>query len=268
MTDKEILAELKKSYEYLSDIRENGCVDHCSGQLNSKIIDMLNIAKRNIEDSYFEFYKTLDRENLRVKSLENNEKVYIARTIDGDYEIGEDSDNLTCIDADYFWYEDQDFLDSEINYDNKYYANLWITENDRKQGYVTRYYKDFVDLKDAIEELRTYFYDGNCVCVEIYDFNDVLQYSCDEESEEFYIDDLKIVKINEDIINKYIDSWSNHKQLPINEKLLYYENDENLFIAIDNTAGNCWTEEFKTETDAQNWLLGKDMEKGDMDIEV
>ena len=32
MTNKEILAELKRSWEYLYDIRENGCIDHCTGQ--------------------------------------------------------------------------------------------------------------------------------------------------------------------------------------------------------------------------------------------
>ena len=43
MTDKEILAELKKSYEYLRDIRENGCYDHCSGQMETNIDKLDNI---------------------------------------------------------------------------------------------------------------------------------------------------------------------------------------------------------------------------------
>ena len=37
MTNKEILAELKMSYEYLRDIRENGCIDHCCGQMKYNI---------------------------------------------------------------------------------------------------------------------------------------------------------------------------------------------------------------------------------------
>ena len=113
MTDKEILAELKRSYEYLYDIRENGCVDHCKGQMKDNI-DKLELAKSYIEDIYFDFYKTLDKKDLRVKSLEDKvdgDKVYIARNVDGDYEVGEDYWSMTCGDLEYYWYEDSDFLD-------------------------------------------------------------------------------------------------------------------------------------------------------------
>ena len=37
MTDKELLAELKISYENLRDIRENGCIDHCNGQMKDNV---------------------------------------------------------------------------------------------------------------------------------------------------------------------------------------------------------------------------------------
>lgn len=110
MSDKEILAELKKSYEYLTDIRENGSYDHCNGQLSRKVIDKLNTAKENIKDIYSAFYMKLNKEDLRVKSLEDDEKVYIASSVDGDYEVGENLYNMTCADLDYYWYEDQDFL--------------------------------------------------------------------------------------------------------------------------------------------------------------
>ena len=97
MNDKEILAELKKSYEYLNDIRENGCFDHCNGQLDSEMINKLNIAKRNIEDVYFSFYKTLNIEDLRVYSLEDKfNKVYISSDVGDDYDT--DDGILTCMD--------------------------------------------------------------------------------------------------------------------------------------------------------------------------
>lgn len=117
MTDKEILAELKKSYEYLSDIRENGSFDHCNGQLKAEMVDMLNIAKRNIQDVYFVFYNTLDKEDLRVKSLEDKEKIYIASSADADYEVGENSYCMTCEDLDYYWYEDLNFLDEDLEHE-------------------------------------------------------------------------------------------------------------------------------------------------------
>ena len=98
MTNKEILAELKISYEKLRDIRENGCIDHCSGQMRDNI-DKLDKAINYIEDIYYDFYQTLDKEDLRVKSLE--------------HKVGEELHCMTCCDLDYFWYEDSDFLDED-----------------------------------------------------------------------------------------------------------------------------------------------------------
>lgn len=109
MTDKEILAELKRSYEYLKDIRENGCVDHSSGQMRENISKLDN-ALSDIQDIYYDFYNTLDKEDLRVQQLERKtgDKVYISPSIDGDYEI--QKTHMTCFDLDYFWYEDEDFI--------------------------------------------------------------------------------------------------------------------------------------------------------------
>ena len=117
MTDKEILAGLKISYEKLYDIRENSCVDHCDGQLENNLIKKIEIAKSTVEDIYSEFYKTLDKESLRVKQLENDDnKVYIASDVSCDYES--DDYDLTCTETEYYWYEDQDFLtDEELEYD-------------------------------------------------------------------------------------------------------------------------------------------------------
>ena len=115
MTDKEILAELKISYENLRDIRENGCIDHCNGQMKNNI-DKLDKAINYVEDIYYDFYQTLDKEDLRVKSLEHKvdgDKIYICRCVDGDYEVGKELHCMTCCDLDYFWYEDSDFLDED-----------------------------------------------------------------------------------------------------------------------------------------------------------
>lgn len=114
MTDKEILAELKKSYEYLQDIRENGCIDHCDGQMNSNI-NLLEQAIDNISTIYEDFYKTLDIEQLRVKQLEyDSNRVYISECVDGDYkELNYDTHEeiyFTCGDVDYYWYDENDFV--------------------------------------------------------------------------------------------------------------------------------------------------------------
>ena len=117
MTDKEILAELKRSYEYLRDIRENGstAIDHCSGQMKDNL-DKLYESINNIADIYSDFYKTLDLESLRVKKLEDTEdyKIYICSDIIGDYvsfnfDTGE-INYFTCEDVSYYWYDDYTFL--------------------------------------------------------------------------------------------------------------------------------------------------------------
>ena len=119
MTDKEILAELKISYENLRDIRENGCIDHCDGQMEDNI-DKLDKAIDYIADIYYDFYKTLDKEDLRVELLEKkvDGKVYIENDISGDYIVDTKNENnyfedvyMTCEDLDYFWYNDRKFLD-------------------------------------------------------------------------------------------------------------------------------------------------------------
>lgn len=118
MTDKEILAQLKKSYEYLYDIRENGCEDHCSGQLKSDLIDKIEQAKENIIDVYSSFYETLDKESLRVKSLEKNgDKVYISNDVSYDYQINDYM--ITCSDVDFFWYNDNDFIMEDYDVENE-----------------------------------------------------------------------------------------------------------------------------------------------------
>ena len=118
MTDKEILAELKRSYEYLVDIRENGSVDNCSGQMKDNL-DKLDETINNIADIYSDFYKTLDLESLRVKKLEDSEdyNIYIGNYVDADYVVYNvntkeiyDTYNITSGDVSYYWYEDYGFL--------------------------------------------------------------------------------------------------------------------------------------------------------------
>ena len=111
MTDKEILASLKKSYEYLKDIRENGCADHCNGQMKDNI-DTLDNTVSSIEDIYYDFYRTLDAKELKVDKLSDEfEQVYIDNDISGDY-MTSDKIYITCEDSTYYWYKDKEFLNN------------------------------------------------------------------------------------------------------------------------------------------------------------
>ena len=127
MTNKEILAQLKKSYEYLTDIRENGCADHCNGQLEMGI-DKLDQAISNLEDIYGDFCNSLNEDlvisgklNFFEDDTKNIRKILIDKDISGGYEIvlnNGDSEYVTCEDVEYKWYEDEDFLTKLLEKDN------------------------------------------------------------------------------------------------------------------------------------------------------
>ena len=115
MTNREILAELKRSYEYLYDIIENGNEEHFNGQLKADNINLLEEAKNNIEAVYRGFYKTLDKEE--VKIIYNGETYYIDNEASGDYKLTYNDDNdydfITCGDVGYYWYNDEDDYDED-----------------------------------------------------------------------------------------------------------------------------------------------------------
>lgn len=108
MTNKEILAELKKSYEYLLDIRENGCADHCSGQLETTNINSLEIAINEITKVYDSFRATLDDNECLVEIKGNT--YLIGHTVSVDYDVPNDDIYINCFDIGYYWYNDNNFL--------------------------------------------------------------------------------------------------------------------------------------------------------------
>lgn len=66
----------------------------------------------------------------------------------------------------------------------------------------------------------------------------------------------KIYHITSDEAEKIIFEWENNPEA--NKNLYICENiyeDEIRFVGIDNTDGNCWTEEFNTLEEAKDWLL-------------
>lgn len=125
MTDKEILAQLKKSYEYLYDIRENGCEDHCNGQLRGFSIEQLESAMNNLANIYSTLRESLSDDEVLIilKGIEfgdNQGTYYIGNSICEDYsDVYSNEDDcfysITCKDIGYYWYDDQEFLLSENN---------------------------------------------------------------------------------------------------------------------------------------------------------
>lgn len=59
-------------------------------------------------------------------------------------------------------------------------------------------------------------------------------------------------------LSKLLDLWSKGKAK--RTRLLAYSPKDKLWIAIDNSTNDCWTEEFHTRKGAINYLEGEDPE--------
>lgn len=105
MTDKEILAELKRSYEYLDDITENGSELHCNGQMSKELAMQLIEAKDKIAKVYSEFYKILDKNELYVKN-----GIYISDDVSAEYMKKDEYFTVDIFEDYYEWWNDNKFL--------------------------------------------------------------------------------------------------------------------------------------------------------------
>lgn len=118
MTNKEILAELKQSYEYMNDIFENEYE-----QLTKEEKAKLNVIANEIYDIYSSFWNRIwNKEELTIKNEyqdDEKETLLIGNNPCADYttqnkETGElDSIGIiTCADLGYYWYKDKEFLNN------------------------------------------------------------------------------------------------------------------------------------------------------------
>lgn len=146
-------------------------------------------------------------------------------------------------------------LVNDYKNDKGFFIIFWETELDRDQGYSSDYYRSFNSLDDAIKEAREFFNEGACASLEIINNKNEVYFCCDKESEDFYINGTIISCVDKELLSNYVNNWCEHKELPIKKDLLYCKEDDK-FVAVDNSSGNCWTEEFKTEEEVHNWLLG------------
>lgn len=143
---------------------------------------------------------------------------------------------------------------------NTFYIQVWGTELDRNNGFSVRDDRVFDNIDSAIEYAREEFEKYKYASLEIVDSENKLYFCKDEESEDIYINGTKICFVPEKLLGKYVECWTDKKELPTKEELLYSK-EGNKFVAVDNTSGDCWVEEFDNEKDAQNWLLGIEKEE-------
>ncbi len=135
----------------------------------------------------------------------------------------------------------------------EYTIKYWKTEKDRDERNTNWVKKKFNSFEDALQRGRKLFNRNNWFSMEIGDQINNIYFYKENAFEEFYINDLSIVKENKDYLNKYVDDWINKKEMPPNEKLFYCE-DGNKYIAVDNTTNNCSIEEFTNEKDVLKCL--------------
>lgn len=136
---------------------------------------------------------------------------------------------------------------------------IWETDWHRESGESFIYDETFEDYEMALKMARKLYEDNNYASIMILGSKNESLYCCDDESEEFYFDNKIISCVSEDIVSEYIDNWANNKDQTFKGNLLYCKKND-VYVAIDNTSGDCWVEEFSSEMAAQDWLLGKDKE--------
>ena len=107
MENREVLAELKISWEYLQDIKDNYIL---GDEKDTLIKYAMNIIAEIYSDVRENMYDDECMINIKGKGT-----YYIGGCVSQDYmEVYNDEDNSTefptCADLGYFWYEDKDFI--------------------------------------------------------------------------------------------------------------------------------------------------------------
>lgn len=145
------------------------------------------------------------------------------------------------------------YLENEIS------IQMWLTEEDRDMGESFIYDKVYYDANIAIKQARKIYENNNYACIEVVKNNKAI-YNVDSESEDYYFNGKRISKVNSDVLNEYINNFSGHKNQTFSNNKLYCE-ENNEYIAVDNSSNNCFVESFNLEKDAINWLLGIEKKK-------
>ena len=143
-------------------------------------------------------------------------------------------------------------------YIDEYQIEYWETVDDRNNGFSCKYSDTFYDFNFAVKTARDDYEYYNYACIEILDDKGKTLFCKDNESEEYYINNKKISMFPKEIVDKYIDNWMDHKELPTKDYRIYCKMVAGGYLAVDNSHGECYVEEFDTEKDVQEWLLGKE----------
>lgn len=198
--------------------------------------------------------------NLPDKELENN-YIFVNPNIPNDL-----LDKLceTGVFLNLYRVEDYDYRVIMVNKDvlkqyvDDYRIEMWETEEDRNQGFVTSYDEHFTNFNDALKMARDLYGNDELASIMILNHDESLYCRDKDTFETFYINDDSFSKIPSDLLNKYVDNWVNHRELPLKDTKIYSDKEGTGYVAVDNSFGECYVEEFETEKQVHEWLLGKE----------
>lgn len=251
----------------------DACCKNCSNKLY--ISENIDYSYQCLEcdESFYDFETNIDsvwyERKKEITKFPSSFKLEIEYDIDEEKVYIDSEDGSGCK---YPCHNLNDFVKSLEFYCNNYLKEeysieIWETEwhRDAGEGYV--YDEVFSNYDDAISKARELYYDNGYSSIEVLKENGESVFCCDNLSEDFYFDDDKFSLVNENTVKEYIENWTYKKEQSFKGNKLYCQ-ENSIYVAVDNSTDNCWVEEFKTEKDAQNWLLGKDLDKGDYGNEI
>lgn len=260
----EVLRETKVAYEYINNILKYSDI-----RMDTVTADQLKTSSEIISDLYGCAYSNLEKnmeERNELKVDDNcpncNNNLLISDLIDYDY---------LCNDC------DENFYSFEVGVNNKWYIidqnqSMYETEfkvriRDPKgfdEGLSFYPGCQFNDLDSAIKKAQEVSHNFEECCVEIVDNKGKqyyeLGYIMGAMYEEYCIEGITIDYVDKEMLNKYIDCWINHRELPISNEYLCCDT-EDCIIAVDNSSGECYVEEFDEVRQAREWLLGKEIDE-------
>lgn len=258
-----------------TDLTTDACCKNCNNNL--LISDNIEYSYQcsECDENYYDF-EVKRNKNWYEKSFIEDEKINSSFDLELTYDKEEDMVYLVtesgsgakykCTNMGELINNIEKYCYGYLDYGNKYSIEIWETDWHRDAGESFIYDETFENFDTALIIGRKLFEDNNYASIEILDNNGEAVYCRDNESEDFYFKGHRLSRVDENIVKDYIENWTNKKEQSFKGDKLYCK-DNDVFIGVDNSTNNCWVEEFSSEKDVQDWLLGKDLES-DFDYEI
>lgn len=202
--------------------------------------DSLNLD----EDFVIEVDYAAEEQNVLISSEDSSGATYNCKNV---------NDLKRAID-----YYASNYLTKELVDEDIYYIKFWETDHDRDQGYASQFLEKFKDSKQAVKMAKKLMALHDYSCIEVInEKNNYAIFNKDKDGESFYYYQRyhnRIFKVSPRELEEYVENWTEKKGHKYDYDLLYCENEDGSFTAVDDSDGQCWTEDFETEAQAVFWL--------------